>query len=170
MDVDRIRSLVHEVTDAAGYELVEVALKGSGAQRVLQVFIDQPSGITHGDCERVSRELSCVLDVEDMIPSSYTLEVSSPGLERKLNRAEDFDRFRGHRVRVRTRQPVEGQKVFRGRLEGIQAGRIRLTPESGDLREIPLDSIREARLEVDWTRELHGSPGSQTKSETIRRS
>lgn len=157
MDVDRIRSLVNEVTEAAGYELVEVDLKGSGPQRVLRVFIDQPSGVTHEDCERVSRELGCVLDVEDVIPSSYTLEVSSPGLERKLSRPEDYVRFSGHRIRVRTRQPVEGQKVFRGRLEGIEAGRIRLTPESGDQLEIPLESVREARLEVDWTRELQGS-------------
>lgn len=157
MDMNRIRSLVNEVTEAAGYELVDVELRGGGPQRVLRVFIDQPAGITHEDCERVSRELGCVLDVEDLIPSAYTLEISSPGLERKLSKPQDFARFSGHRIRVRTREPREGQKVFRGRLEGIEDGRIRLTPESGDALDIPLASVREARLEVDWTRELQGS-------------
>jgi ribosome maturation factor RimP len=159
MDLNRIRTLAGEVTDAAGYELVDVELKGGGRQRVLRVTIDQGAGITHEDCERVSHELGTILDVEELIGSSYTLEVSSPGLERKLTRPGDYDRFRGHRVKVRTREPLGGQRVFRGRLEGLESDRIRLTPESGESLEIPLQAIHEARLEVDWDRELQAQRG-----------
>lgn len=156
IDLDRVRELVAEVAEAAGCELVEVELRGSGRQRVLRVFIDKEAGVSHGDCEHVSRELGTILDVEDLVPFSYTLEVSSPGLDRKLTRPEDFIRFRGRTIKVRMRSPIEGRKVFRGGLEGFADGKIRLSDEDR-LIEIPLDRVQEARLEVDWDRELHAT-------------
>lgn len=157
IDLERIRTLADEVVGAAGCELVEVELKGSGRQRTLRVFIDQESGISHEDCERVSRELSVLLDVEDLVPSAYTLEISSPGLDRKLTRPEDFVRFSGRRVRVRTHSPVGKQKVFHGQLEGIDQGRICMLSDSGDRVEIAMEVVRDARLEVDWKSELHAA-------------
>src|SRR5262245_63812233 len=89
---DRIRRLIEEVVESQGYELVEAELKGAGNNAVLRIFIDKPTGISHRDCELVSEQVGTVLDVEDLIPSSYTLEVSSPGLERKLVKDSEIGR------------------------------------------------------------------------------
>lgn len=157
MNLDQIREQVAEVTGAAGYELVDLEVKGAGNQRVLRIFIDRETGISHLDCERVSREVGTILDVEDLIPFSYTLEVSSPGLDRKLTRPEDYRRFAGHRIRIRTTRPLGNQKTFLGRLDGLEGGRISLTVDPDRPVEIPLDAVREARLEVDWESELHSA-------------
>ena len=150
---DRIRRLIEEVVESQGYELVEAQLKGAGNNSVLRIFIDRPEGISHHDCGLVSEQVGTVLDVEDLIPSSYTLEVSSPGLERKLVKESDYTRFDGKLARIQTRIPLNQQKVFRGRLRGLQNGKVRLELPKGDLLEIPLDVIREARLEFDWAAE-----------------
>ena len=150
---DRIRRLIEEVVESQGYELVEAELKGAGNNSVLRIFIDKPTGITHHDCELVSEQVGTVLDVEDLIPSSYTLEVSSPGLERKLVKESDYTRFDGKLARIQTRIPLNQQKVFRGRLQGLQDGKVLLELPDGNILEIPLDVIQEARLEFDWTAE-----------------
>jgi len=157
IELDQIGNLVRETAEAAGYELVEVELKGSGRTRVLRVVIDRESGISHEDCERVSRQVSTILDVEDLIPFSYTLEVSSPGLDRKLTRPGDYGRFEGRLVKIRTTVPLGNQKVFRGRLGGLHEGKVQLMAEEGRRIEIPLEVVREARLEVDWESELHAT-------------
>jgi ribosome maturation factor RimP len=106
-----------------------------------------------------------VLDVEDLIPHSYTLEISSPGLDRKLYKESDFTRFDGKLAKIQTRIPLNNQKVFKGRLRGFQSGKIRLELPKGDLLEIPLDVIHEARLEFDWldekTRRAESPPEEQ---------
>ena len=150
---NRIRQLIEQVVQAQGYELVEAELKGGGKNSVLKVFIDRPDGISHQDCELVSEQLGTVLDVEDLIPFSYTLEVSSPGLERKLVRDSDYTRFEGKLAKVQTRVPLLNQKTFRGRLRGLQGGTVLLETPKGGLIEIPLDVIHEARLEFDWAEE-----------------
>jgi ribosome maturation factor RimP len=150
---DRIRRLIEEVVESQGYELVEAEIKGAGNNSVLRIFIDRPAGISHHDCELVSEQVGTVLDVEDLIPASYTLEVSSPGLERKLVKESDYTRFEGKLARIQTRIPLNQQKVFRGRLRGLQNGKIQLELPKGDILEIPLDVIREARLEFDWAAE-----------------
>jgi ribosome maturation factor RimP len=150
---DRIRRLIEEVVEGQGYELVEAEIKGAGNNAVLRIFIDKPAGISHHDCELVTEQVGTVLDVEDLIPSSYTLEVSSPGLERKLVKESDYTRFDGKLARIQTRIPLNQQKVFRGRLRGLQNGKVQLELPKGDVFEIPLDVIREARLEFDWTAE-----------------
>ena len=150
---DRVRRCIQEVVESQGYELVDAELKGGGQNSILRIFIDKPAGITHHDCELVSEQVGTVLDVEDLIPSSYTLEVSSPGLERKLVKDSDYTRFDGKLARIQTRIPLNQQKVFRGRLQGLHGGKVRLELSKGDILEIPLDVIQEARLEFDWAAE-----------------
>src|SRR5690349_23231928 len=110
---DKIREIAERVTHMHGVELVEAELRGGGKARTLRITIDKAEGVTHEDCANVSREVSTILDVEDAIPgSAYTLEVSSPGLDRKLERAEEYQRFTGSRIKVMTREPVNGNRHF----------------------------------------------------------
>jgi ribosome maturation factor RimP len=150
---DRLRRLIQDIVEGQGYELVDVEFKGAGKNSILRIFIDEPGGISHRDCELVSEQVGTVLDVEDLIPFSYTLEVSSPGLERKLVKESDYTRFGGKLARIQTRIPLRQQKVFRGRLQGLHEGKVQLELPKGDLLEIPLDVIDEARLEFDWAAE-----------------
>jgi len=151
---DRVKRLINEVVEGQGYELVDAELRGGGQNSILRLFIDHPAGISHHDCELVSEQVGTVLDVEDLIPSSYTLEVSSPGLDRKLVKESDYTRFSGKLARILTRIPLHQQKVFRGRLLGLREGKVQLELPKGDLLEIPLDVIHEARLEFDWEAEM----------------
>jgi ribosome maturation factor RimP len=157
VELDRIESLVGDVARAAGCELVEVELRGAGRHRVLGIYIDSEKGITHGDCEQVSREVGTILDVEDLLPFSYVLEVSSPGLDRRLKRPDDFERFRGRSVRVRLRSALRGRRVVKGRLEGFREEAVHVTPDGEETVEIPVALVSDARLEVDWKQELQAS-------------
>src|ERR1700686_5296511 len=126
LDLDRVREIAERVAASSGLEVVEVEFRGSGNARMLHVFLDKPgaasgdllAGVTHGDCANFSREFGAILDVEDAVPGSYTLEVSSPGLDRKLTKAREFERFVGSRVKLTTRNPVNGIRAFEGRVEG----------------------------------------------------
>ena len=132
LDVDLVREIAERVAASAGSEIVEVELRGGGKARMLRIFIDKPGGVTHEDCANLSREVGTILDVEDVIPGgSYLLEVSSPGLDRKLTRAADYERFTGSRVKVMTRQPVNGSRHFEGRLESFQQGRLTIEMNAG---------------------------------------
>jgi ribosome maturation factor RimP len=133
IDLEHVRELAQRVTASGGFELVDVEFRGSGGKaRMLRVFIDKAGGVTHADCEAVSRELGTILDVEDAVPGgSYTLEVSSPGLDRKLNRPEDFARFVGRRVKLTTHDPIEGDRFFEGRLESFRHGTLVLSLSTG---------------------------------------
>src|SRR5579862_6793788 len=124
-EIDRVREVVERVAASRGLEVVEVELRGGGKARMLRIVIDKPSGVTHEDCANVSREVGTILDVEDAVPGgSYLLEVSSPGLDRKLLRAADYERFLGSRVKLTTREPVDGSRNFEGRLESVDGNRI----------------------------------------------
>jgi ribosome maturation factor RimP len=126
-EIDRVREVAERVATSSGLELVEVELRGSGAGRMLRIFIDKPGGVTHEDCANLSREVGTILDVEDVVPGDrYVLEVSSPGLDRKLTRPADFERFAGSRVKLTTREPVNGNRHFEGKLERFQEGRLTL--------------------------------------------
>jgi ribosome maturation factor RimP len=160
IESDRVRQLVRQVIEGQGYEVVDVEFKGTGKSSVLRIFIDKADGISHRDCELVSEQVGTVLDVEDLIQSSYTLEVSSPGLDRKLVKESDYTRFDGKLARIQTRIPLNQQKVFRGRLQGLYGGKVRLELQKGDLLDIPLDVIQEARLEIDWAAEISRPTGS----------
>ncbi len=133
LDVDRVRTIADRVAASSGLEVLDLELLGGGKARMLRVFLDKPSagndpiaGVTHEDCANFSREFGTILDVEDVMPGSYTLEVSSPGLDRKLVKASDFSRFTGSRVKLTTRQPVDKHRHFEGRLESFQDGRLTL--------------------------------------------
>jgi ribosome maturation factor RimP len=127
VDLDQIHAIVERVAASSGLEVVELELCGGGKSRRLRIFIDKPAGITHEDCASLSREVSTIFDVEDAMPGgAYTLEVSSPGLDRKLSRPADFERFQGSRVKLTTKEPVQGNRHFEGRLEHFAAGRLTL--------------------------------------------
>jgi ribosome maturation factor RimP len=148
LDIDRIRDAAERAARAAGVEVVDVEWK-VGRQRFLRVFIDKPEGISHRDCEAVSEQLSVLLDVEDLVPGPrYILEVSSPGLDRKLTRPADFERFAGRRARISMAQPVEAQTFFEGRLAGYAEGRVKMDVQ-GRIVELPIEGIRKAQLVVE---------------------
>jgi ribosome maturation factor RimP len=132
-DVERVREIADRVAASSGLDVLEVEFLGGGKARMLRVFLDKHAaatdpraGVTHEDCANFSREFGTILDVEDVMPGSYTLEVSSPGLDRKLTKAADFTRFTGSRMKVTTRQPVNNNRHFEGRLENFQDGRLTL--------------------------------------------
>jgi ribosome maturation factor RimP len=133
-EVERVQEIAARVAASSGLEVVEAELRGSGNKRMLRIFIDKAGGVTHEDCANYSREVGTILDVEDVIPGgSYVLEVSSPGLDRKLSRAADFQRFVGSRVKLTTRNPVNENRHFEGKLESFEDGR--LTVEVGAPRK-----------------------------------
>lgn len=155
-DVDQVREVAERVANSSGLEVVEVELRGGGKSRMLRIFIDKPGGVTHEDCANLSREVSTILDVEDAISGgSYVLEVSSPGLDRKLIRARDFERFAGNRIKLTTRQPVNGSRHFEGRLEGFQEGRLTLDlgqrKKSGAGKKSPPDESASQKLKIELT-------------------
>jgi ribosome maturation factor RimP len=133
LDVDRVRVIADRVAASSGLEVLDVEFLGGGKARMLRVFLDKPAagndplaGVTHEDCANFSREFGTILDVEDAMPGSYTLEVSSPGLDRKLVKAADFTRFIGSRGKLMTRELVNNNRHFEGRLESFQDGRLTL--------------------------------------------
>ena len=149
VELEKITEIAQRVAVSEGLTLVDVELKGSGGSRLLRVYIDKPEGISHADCELVSEQLSAILDVEDPFPGSYTLEVSSPGLDRRLVKASDFAHFAGRKARVVVREPVDDQKVLEGRLAGFEAGRVRLDLGDAGLKELELSNIQKARLVLE---------------------
>ncbi|BEH10433.1 MULTISPECIES: ribosome maturation factor RimP [Geobacter] len=153
--VSRITSVAEQVLIPQGLELVEVEYKREGRQMILRLFVDKPGGISLDDCAAVSRELSEILDVEDFIREHYTLEVSSPGLNRPLKKEADYERYSGRLVKVRTFELLadeEGnrRKTFLGDLVGLSGGVVTLTLREGQLARIPLDKIAKANLEFEF--------------------
>ena len=145
----RITALAEQVAVALGMEVILVEIKGASGRSIVRTFIDQPGGISLDDCERFSKRLSVILDVEDWISFSYVLEVSSPGLDRPLVREKDFQRFAGKSARVRTRLPLEGQRNFRGRILGAEEGRVRLELAPGKQVEIAMAEVEKANLVIE---------------------
>lgn len=145
--LDRLNGLLEPCVEALGYELADLELKRESRGQVLRLFIDQESGIALEDCERVSGQVSALLDVEDPIPGHYNLEVSSPGLDRKLAKPEHFDRFSGRRVKVSMRREQDGRRNFGGTLLARRGQIIVLdvTDGTGEV-ELNLTDVKVARL------------------------
>ncbi len=143
----RVESLIGPALEAMGYALVRVALQGN-ARPVLQVMAERRDGaaMTVEDCADISRMLSALLDVEDPIADAYTLEVSSPGIDRPLVKAADYERFAGFEARLETVQPIAGRKRFRGRLLGLAGAEVKLRLEDGSDTHVPLATIAKAKL------------------------
>src|SRR5438132_6728895 len=148
-EAERVREIAERVAASSGLEVVEVELRGGGKARMLRIVIDKPAGVTHEDCANLSREVGTILDVEDAVPGgSYTLEVSSPGLDRKLVRPEDYQRFTGSRVKLTTREAVNGNRHFEGRLQSSQDGKLMLeTIPKGKPK--PGHALPGQRIEID---------------------
>ena len=148
-DEEQVRGIADRVAASSGLEVVEIEFRGSGKTRMLRVFLDKPEGVTHEDCAKFSREFGTILDVEDAVPGgTYVLEVSSPGLDRKLNRAADYERFTGSKVKLMTREPVGGNRHFEGRLESFRDGRLTLDVSQARKRRRPSDDPAQ-KLEIE---------------------
>src|SRR5689334_12695145 len=146
---DQLRELLAPVVAGLGYQLWELEFLPRSGGGLLRIYIDSAAtGISLDDCERVSRAVSETLDAADPIPGQYTLEVSSPGLDRVLRTREHFERFAGERVKLEMMQPIEGRKRFAGRLLGVGASEITLELENGRI-SLPIDDIHRARLAPD---------------------
>ena len=150
----RVQELAEQAAIDNGLELVHVEVAGPDNSPIVRVFIDKSGGVSHDDCSEMSLHLGTVLDVEDFIHSSYTLEVSSPGLERGLYKLSDFERFVGSQAKMKTRQPINGQRNFRGTLLGVEAKNVLFEDRTNGKVEVPFDIITKANLEVDVRQEL----------------
>jgi ribosome maturation factor RimP len=149
--LQKVLEIVERAASREGIEVVDVELVGGGRNRVLRIYIDKPGGVTLDDCERMSVQVGTVLDVEDVIPGgSYHLEVSSPGVERKLTKPHEFQRFLGHKVKVVLRQPVENQSQWVGALTGFEGGIVTLEPSPGKTVQFPLEQVQKANLKFEW--------------------
>ena len=148
MTGDELQALLAPTVERLGYELSDLEARLSGKSGVVRVFIDHPDGIRLADCEKVSHAVSALLDVEDPIPGHYDLEVSSPGLNRKLTKVEHFQRFTGETVKVQMRFPIDGRKRYRGRLESACDEHI-VVDVDGERFTLPMATIDSARLVPD---------------------
>ena len=148
--VDQARAIAERVASSEGMELVDVEWSGGGRRGALRLFIDKPGGVTLDDCEAVSKQVSTILDVEDVVPGGgYTLEVSSPGLDRKLVKPADYERFRGKKATIKLLSPREGRGQFTGRLAGLEGDDTLLETTEGETLRFALKDIRTARLVVE---------------------
>ncbi len=150
---DRLVALIEPALLALGYELVLLEYSPGIKTASLRLFIDGPEGVQLGDCEKVSREIAALLDVEDPIEKAYQLEVSSPGLDRPLTKVEHYERFKGEKARVQTLVAINGRKKFIGPIVGIE-GRALMLKQDAEIVRIPLADIEKSRLVPDYAKEL----------------
>ena len=155
---DKLQALLEPLVESMGYELVLLEFSPHKGSAMVRLFIDAPGGITLGDCEKVSREVEGVLDVEDPIPQNYRLEVSSPGLDRPLVKPSHYERFVGSQVKVQLMAPkAGGRRKFAGVLKGLKDGQVVVETADAGTVELALDQIERARLVPDYESELSGS-------------
>src|SRR5688572_27079793 len=150
----RVQELAERVAIDHGLELVHAEVAGPDNKPIVRVFIDKPQGVTHDDCSEVSTHLGTILDFEDFIHASYTLEVSSPGLERGLYKRADYERFAGSKAKLRTRRAINGQRNFRGTILGTEDEEVSFEDRTNGRVQIPFDAIAKANLEVDVEEEF----------------
>jgi ribosome maturation factor RimP len=154
---EQVKAVADRVAASHGVEVWDIEFRGGGGKaRMLRIYIDKPEGVTHEDCANVSREVSTILDVEDVVPGAgYLLEVSSPGLDRKLRGAADYERFQGSLIKLQTLEPVNGTRSYEGRLTGYANGQLTLELPAkgkgkklvpGAVIEIALDNVAKANL------------------------
>jgi ribosome maturation factor RimP len=164
----RVESVAERVAVENGFELVHVELAGPERNPIIRVFIDKPNGITHDDCAAMSLHLGTVLDVEDFIEPSYTLEVSSPGLERGLYKKADYERFAGHPAKMKPRIAINGQRNFSGKIQGLDGDDVVFDDKTNGQVRVPFDVIAKAHLEIDVEEEFRRAkerePGEEHKT------
>jgi len=155
--LDHIKAIAERVAASRGLEIWDVQSRREAVGHVVRVFIDRPGpaatpeeSVSIEDCEQVNREISTILDVEDPLPFTYTLEVSSPGLDRPLRKADDYRRFAGRLAKVVVSEAVDNQKAFEGRLRGVEEDAVLLEAPNGRMHRLPLRLITRGRLEVEF--------------------
>jgi ribosome maturation factor RimP len=151
---ERVEQIAASVTERSGIEFVHCEIAGSKRNPTVRLIIDKPGGVTLEDCAQVSRDVEEVLDKDDFIPTAYVLEVSSPGIERELYQLADFEKFTGQNARVKTAQPIGGQRNFAGRIAAVTNGEIEFEDRTSGLVRIPFDLVAKANLMVDLTDEF----------------
>lgn len=165
---ERVREIAAQVAADHGLELVHAEVGASGRSVVVRIFIDKPEGVTHADCSQVSLHVGTLLDVEDFIHASYTLEVSSPGLERGLYKREDYERYAGRLAKMKSREAINGQRNFRGRLIGVEGDLVVFDDKTSGRVQVPLQSIVKANLEIDIEEEFRrAQEREQAKAATL---
>lgn len=145
----RIEEIAQRVAESEGLEIVEVEVLGGGSKRLVRISIDKPEGVSHADCELISQQVGTILDVEDVVPGHYTLEVSSPGVERKLLKPKDYTRFVGRKAKITLKQPVDNQRHWEGILAGFEDGVISLDAGGKTVR-FSFDQVDKANLKFEW--------------------
>ena len=145
MTGEELTKLLEPAVEQLGYELSDLEVKVGGRHGVIRLFIDKADGVGLEDCETVSRQVSALLDVEDPVPGHYVLEVSSPGLDRRLTKVEHFERFMGEDIRVKLRIPISGRINFRGALRAVDEENIEVEVD-GESHRLPIATIQSARL------------------------
>lgn len=150
----RIEEIAERVAADNGLEMVHAEVGGPDGKPLIRIFIDKPEGVTHEDCSLVSHHVGTVLEVEDFIHSAYTLEVSSPGLERGLYKRADYERFAGRDARIKTARAINGQRNFRGSILGLEGDAVNFEDRTSGRVSIPLESISKANLEIDVEEEF----------------
>ena len=148
--VDRVKALAHPILSSMGLELVDVEQKGGPGRALFRIYIDKTGGVSLKDCEEASIYLGHALDVDDPIPFSYTLEVSSPGMDRPFKRLKDYQSALGKLIQVKLDQPLEGQWSVKGRLIAVEAESITVEMDNDERRKILFEEIRQARQEIEW--------------------
>ena len=151
---ERVQAIAERVAIDHGLELVHAEVAGPENKPIVRIFIDKPNGVTHEDCSEVSLHVGTILDVEDFIHASYTLEVSSPGLERGLYKRADYEKFAGHPAKLKSRQSVNGQRNFRGRIVGVKDESVIFEDVTSGRVTVPLEAIVKANLEIDVEEEF----------------
>ena len=151
---ERVQAIAERVAIDHGLELVHAEVAGPEGKPILRIFIDKPEGVTHEDCAEVSLHVGTILDVEDFIHAAYTLEVSSPGLERGLYKRQDYERFTGSLAKMKSRVPINGQRNFRGRIVGVEGENVIFEDKTSGRVAVPLESIVKANLEIDVEEEF----------------
>jgi ribosome maturation factor RimP len=151
---ERVQQIAERAAMDNGLELVHAEVAGPEGKPILRIFIDKPEGVTHQDCAAMSLHLGTILDVEDFIHSAYTLEVSSPGLERGLYKPSDYERFAGRMAKMKSRVSVNGQRNFRGRILGLEGDQVIVEDKTSGRVTIPFEAIVKANLELDVEEEF----------------
>jgi len=149
--IERVAEIVGRAARREGLSVWDVELAGSGRNRVLRIYIDKEGGVTLADCELISQQVGAVLDAEDVVPGeSYHLEVSSPGVERRLQKPEHFERCKGQKARLLLREPVEGQRRWEGVIEGLEGDAVLLGAGAGRTIRVRMEIIEKANLKFEW--------------------
>ena len=146
--LQEVRQVVEPILESQGFELVDLEYQRESQGWVLRIYLDRQGGVSLDDCAGISHEVGAVLEVKDLIPSAYILEVSSPGLTRPLKKPEDFNRFRNQMVKIKLYEPLDGRRNFKGTLLGLEGDRVRVEAEQ-QVYELPLQRIAKANLEID---------------------